>query len=107
MRPVRVFRALLAFAVFAAIAAAQSDVGSIGGFVRDPPAVQFPRPKLSSRMRRRSEEHKTVTNDSGYYTVTNLPPSFYAVTVEPPDSRNMIVLTINWTPIRLFRSTPL
>src|ERR1700733_8780691 len=82
MRPVRVLCALLAFAVFAAIAMAQSDVGSIGGFVRDPSGSSIPKAKVVIKNEATSEEHAAVTNDSGYYTVTNLPPSFYSVTVE-------------------------
>jgi Carboxypeptidase regulatory-like domain/TonB-dependent Receptor Plug Domain len=82
MRLVCVIRALLAGAVFLAIAMAQTDVGSIGGFVRDPSGGVVPKAKVIVKNEATSEEHPTTTNDSGYYTVTNLPPSFYTVSVE-------------------------
>ena len=82
MRLVCVLRALVVGAAFSAIALAQTDVGSIGGFVRDPSSSVVPKAKVVIKNEATGEEHPTSTNDSGYYTVTNLPPSFYAVTVE-------------------------
>ena len=82
MRLVRCLRALLVCAAFTAIALAQTDVGSLGGFVRDPSGGVIPKSKVVIRNEATHEEHVTYTNDSGYYTVTNLPPSLYTVTVE-------------------------
>jgi hypothetical protein len=82
MRPVRVLRALLVCAVFSAIAMAQSDVGSIGGFVRDPSGSVVPKAKVVIKNEAMNEEHSTATNDSGYFTVTSLLPGLYTVTVE-------------------------
>ena len=84
MRLVRVLQISLACALFSAIAVAQTDVGSIGGFVRDPSGGVVPKAKVVIRNEATGEEHQASTNDSGYYTVTNLPPSMYAVTVEAP-----------------------
>ena len=61
---------------------AQSDVGSIGGFVRDPSGSVIPKAKVDIKNEATGEEHVAATNESGYYTVTNLPPSLYTVTVE-------------------------
>lgn len=82
MRLVRGLRALLVCAVFTAIGMAQTDVGSIGGFVRDPSGGVIPKSKVVVKNEATGEEHLAATNDAGYYTVTNLPPSFYTVTVE-------------------------
>jgi hypothetical protein len=84
MRPVRALRALVICAVFSAISTAQSDLGSIGGFVRDPSGGVVPKARVIIRNEATGEEHPETTNESGYYTVTNLPPSFYTVTVEAP-----------------------
>ncbi|MGO9260592.1 MAG: carboxypeptidase regulatory-like domain-containing protein [Bryobacteraceae bacterium] len=61
---------------------AQTDVGSMGGFVRDPSGGVVPHAKVLVKNEGTGEEHPATTNDSGYYTVTNLPPGFYAVSVE-------------------------
>ena len=79
---VRILRAVLVCAVLTAIGMAQTDVGSLGGFVRDPSGGVIPRAKVVIKNEGTGEEHTTTTNDSGYYTVTNLPPSLYSVTVE-------------------------
>jgi len=60
----------------------QSDNGSISGFAKDPSGASVPRAKVSLRNEGTGEEHAVTTNDSGYYTVTNIPPSLYTVTVE-------------------------
>ena len=82
MRLVCVLRTLLVCAAFAAIVMAQSDVGSIGGFVRDPSGGVVPKAKVTVKNEATGEVHQVVTNESGYYTVTNLPPSLYTVSVE-------------------------
>jgi len=84
MRLVRVLHALVGLAVFSVVVMAQSDVGSIGGFVRDPSGGVVPKAKVVVKNEATGEEHPATTNDSGYYNVTNLPPSQYAVTVEAP-----------------------
>jgi len=84
MRLVRVLSTLVGLAVFSAILMAQSDVGSIGGFVRDPSGGVVPKAKVVVKNEATGEEHPATSNDSGYYNVTNLPPSQYTVTVEAP-----------------------
>ena len=82
MRLVRVLRALPVCAVFSAVLMAQTDVGTLGGFVRDPSGAVVPHAKVVVKNEATGEEHTATTNDSGYYNVTNLPPSLYDVTVE-------------------------
>jgi hypothetical protein len=71
-------------AVFSAISIAQSDLGSIGGFVRDPSGGVVPKATVIIRNEATGEEHPETTNASGYYTVTKLARSFSTVTVEVP-----------------------
>src|ERR1700722_2523511 len=82
MRLVRVLRAIVACAIFSATLLAQSDVGSLSGFVRDPSTAVVPKAKVVIRNEATHEEHTAITNDSGYYTVTNLPPGIYTVTAD-------------------------
>lgn len=49
MRLVRVLRAMFACAIFSAIVTAQSDVGSLSGFVRDPSSAVVPKAKVVIR----------------------------------------------------------
>ena len=71
----------LAVLLCAAIAFAQSDLGSISGFVRDPSGSTVPNAKVTVR-NQAGLERTTTTNESGYYTVTNIPPALYTVSVE-------------------------
>ncbi|MBS1856569.1 MAG: carboxypeptidase regulatory-like domain-containing protein [Acidobacteria bacterium] len=63
------------------LAFAQSDLGSISGFVRDPSGAVVPNAKVTVK-NPTGLERQTTTNESGYYTVTNIPPAFYTVNVE-------------------------
>ena len=65
-----------------AIAFAQSDYGSIGGFVRDPAGAVLPKAKVRIRNEGTREEHPVTTNDSGYYTVPNLAHGLYGMAAE-------------------------
>ena len=76
-------KVLLALAaIFSAVLAfGQSDLGVISGYVRDPSGVVVPNAKVS--VTNQSGVDRTAnTNDAGYYTITNLPPSVYSLTVE-------------------------
>jgi hypothetical protein len=61
---------------------AQSDNGSIAGFAKDPSGAVIPKAKVTVRSEGTGETHVVATNESGYYTVTNIAPNFYTVTVE-------------------------
>ena len=64
-------------------ALAQSDLGRISGFIKDPSGATVANAKITvenkSGLRR-----ETSTNDSGYYTVTNVPPGLYTIIAEAP-----------------------
>jgi hypothetical protein len=69
--------------VFAANALyAQSDVGSIVGFVKDPSGAVIPHAKVIVMNEATKEEHTVVTDSLGHYTVTNLLPGNYTVTAQ-------------------------
>src|SRR2546430_5733666 len=63
------------------IASAQSDLGRISGFVKDPSGASVTGAKITAR-NQSGVERQTTSNESGYYVITNVPPGFYTVTVE-------------------------
>ena len=63
---------------------AQSDLGSITGFVKDPSGAVVPRAAVTVRNESTGTERKTITNESGYYIVTNIPPGYYTVSATAP-----------------------
>src|SRR6266852_3574297 len=62
---------------------AQSDLGTISGFIKDPSGATVPNAKVTVR-NNTAVERQVVTNESGYYTITNLPPGLYALSAEAP-----------------------
>jgi len=76
---------LVSIAVFATLAAAQTDLGSIAGFVKDPSGATIPNVRVTARSA--SLERSATTNESGYYTITNIPPGVYTISVEAPGFR--------------------
>ena len=60
---------------------AQSDLGRISGFVKDPSGATVPNAKVTVRTSA-AVERQTTTNESGYYVITNVPPGLYTMTVE-------------------------
>ena len=61
---------------------AQSDVGSISGFVHDQSGAIVPNVQVTIQNEATGEAHTAVTDASGHYTVTNLLPAIYTVTAE-------------------------
>ena len=70
------------FRLIAACVLAQSDLGSIVGFAKDPSGAVIPKAKVIVTSEGTGEARSTETNESGYYVVTNLPPGVYTVTAE-------------------------
>jgi outer membrane receptor protein involved in Fe transport len=62
---------------------AQTETGAISGTVYDPSNAVVPKAKVTVRNVATGAERTTTTGDNGDYTVTNLLPGVYAVTVEP------------------------
>jgi hypothetical protein len=61
---------------------AQTDIGSVSGFVKDPSGGVVPKAKVLVKNEATSQVISAVTNDSGYYVVTNLQPGVYTVAAE-------------------------
>jgi hypothetical protein len=80
MNQVRKFGALLLLCALGLLG--QSDNSSISGVVKDPSGGVVGNAKITLRNEDTSFERQTTTNDSGFYTVTNIAPGYYTVTVE-------------------------
>src|SRR5438445_13241007 len=64
-------------------ALAQSDLGKISGFIKDPSGATIANAKVTVR-NNTGVERQTTTNDSGYYVITNVPPGLYTMIAEAP-----------------------
>ena len=62
---------------------AQSDLGTISGFIKDPSGATVPNAKVTVR-NNAAVERQAVTNESGYFTITNIPPGLYTLSAEAP-----------------------
>jgi Carboxypeptidase regulatory-like domain/TonB-dependent Receptor Plug Domain len=62
---------------------AQSDLGRISGFIKDPSGAAVPNAKVSVR-NQSGVERQSTTNESGYYVITNVPAGLYNMTAEAP-----------------------
>lgn len=60
---------------------AQSDLGSISGFVKDPSGASVANAKVTVQ-NQSGIQRQVTTNESGYYVVSNIPPGYYTITVE-------------------------
>jgi hypothetical protein len=59
----------------------QSDNGTINGTVTDPAGAQVPNASVVVRNQASGNERTVTTNGEGLYSVTNIPPGVYSVTV--------------------------
>src|SRR6266571_5260028 len=57
---------------------AQSDLGRISGFIKDPSSATIANAKVTVR-NNTGVERQVTTNESGYYVVTNVPPGLYTM----------------------------
>jgi hypothetical protein len=60
---------------------AQSDLGRISGFIKDPSGATIANAKVTVR-NNTGVERQTTTNESGYYIITNVPPGLYTMIAE-------------------------
>jgi hypothetical protein len=74
--------ALAVMLLVSAFALAQSDNATISGIVRDTSGSVIPNAKVTVVNEGTGFERQTTTNDTGFYTVPNIPPGYYAVSVE-------------------------
>src|SRR6476659_4544434 len=71
----------LILAITASLAFAQSDLGAISGFVKDPSGSTVPGAKVTAK-NTSGLERQATTSDAGYYIITNIPPGTYTISVE-------------------------
>lgn len=69
---------------FGITALAQSDVGNIAGYVRDPTGAVVPNAKVSIKSEATNQVRNVVADGSGHYSVTSLRPGLYTITAEAP-----------------------
>jgi hypothetical protein len=67
---------------FSTAAFAQSDVGTITGFVKDQSGAIVPSAKVTIRSEATKEEHVVTTDTQGHYTVPGLIPGNYTITAQ-------------------------
>ena len=63
---------------------AQSDVGTITGFVLDPSSAGVPNATVAIKNEAINEERRVTTDAQGHYTVPNLLPGLYTLTASAP-----------------------
>jgi predicted heme/steroid binding protein len=73
--------------LFSGVVFAQSDLGGISGFVKDPSGATIPNAKVTVR-NDSGIERQTTTNENGYYIITNVPPGFYTMTADAAGFRS-------------------
>jgi hypothetical protein len=75
-------RVALAFVLSCLVLFAQSDLGSITGFVKDPSGAVIPNAAVTIKNEATGTERHASTNDAGSFIVTNIPAGFYTIDVE-------------------------
>jgi Carboxypeptidase regulatory-like domain/TonB-dependent Receptor Plug Domain len=68
--------------VFPVHAFAQSDVGTISGFIRDQSGAGVPNAQVEVSDESTGESHTATSDSQGHYTITNLRPAVYSMTTE-------------------------
>ncbi|MBV8550958.1 MAG: carboxypeptidase regulatory-like domain-containing protein [Acidobacteriaceae bacterium] len=63
-------------------ALAQSDVGTVSGFIRDQTGAVVPGAKITIRNEGTGEEHVVNSDSQGHYTIPNLQPGYYGLAAE-------------------------
>jgi len=83
-RQTRSFVALAFFIClfFSVTVFAQSDVGTIVGFVRDQSGAVVPNAKVTIKNEGTGEAHTVSSDAQGHYVVPSLPPAYYIMTTE-------------------------
>lgn len=66
----------------AAFGQSQSNAADVQGYVRDPSGAAVTGATVTVRNAATNFSRDVITNDEGYYQITNLPPGNYEVTVE-------------------------
>jgi hypothetical protein len=73
---------LLGLLFSVSVAVAQTDTGSIGGFVKDPTGGVIPKAKVTLTNEGTGAVQSLTTDGAGYYVAPNLPPGNYTMSAE-------------------------
>ncbi len=98
----RVSAGIVCLLMMALFAFAQSDNSSISGIVKDPSGAAVANAKVAVVNESTNFERLVTTNESGFYTATNIAPGYYTVKVEAPGFK-----TATTTRIKLEAALPL
>ena len=77
--------------LFAACAFSQAFTGSISGLVTDPTGALLTDAKIIITDIKKNTNHKTSTNDAGFFLIGQLEPGTYRVTAEKPGFRKYVL----------------
>ncbi len=83
---------LLPLLAIAAPIWAQTDNGSIVGYVKDPSGAVVPKAKVVLKNEASGVDRQATTNESGYYVVTSVPSGLYSMTAEAPGFKKFEIL---------------
>ena len=83
-------------------ALAQSDRGTITGAVNDPNGAVVARAEVIVRNVAAGTEYKTVTTETGNYTISSLPAGSYELRVEAPGFKKFVLLGVQ---VQLLQTT--
>lgn len=75
---------LIGLVCCAALCVAQTETGSVGGFVKDPSGGVVPKAKVTLKNEGTNETRNLTTDGDGYYIAPSLPPGFYTMEAEAP-----------------------
>ena len=73
---------VLSMFIFSSAASAQSDVGTIVGFIRDQSGAVVPGANVTIANENTGQQSSVTSDSQGRYTVTNLRPASYTMTAE-------------------------
>jgi hypothetical protein len=82
LRRFQVAAATLTLLSIATLLHAQTDNGSIVGYVKDPSGAFVPKAKVVLKNEATGVESRTTTNQSGYFVVNSVPSGFYSLDAE-------------------------
>ena len=83
------FTLLLLATSYAQLVFAQAETGTISGTVTDSTGSVVPNAKIEIRSVSTGAERSTVTDDRGFYRVSNLLPGLYSVVAQAPNLTKM------------------
>jgi hypothetical protein len=77
---------------FTASLVAQTDNGSVVGYVKDPSGAFVPQVRILLRNEATGVESRTTTNESGYYAINSVPSGLYSMTAEAAGFKKFTVV---------------